>query len=220
MHKSLPDASLIVPSLGFVPWSITPAEAAADASAPRGSFREVPGGRSRSPRRRESAGAARRPLTVSLDTAGESVHFKQDYFWVANHKVHLALIPLNGTNYWSANDSPGGLSWPWQARAEFVGRFVGRGARAPSRHSGTRMTQPPPGGHSAGTAPQTDPEPRVPPAPRHPLSVTAREQTALIRPSPLPIANNIIIVILSHLILSLNLFAFVFVLPCCNFRFN
>lgn len=43
---------------------------------------------------------------------------------MANHKVNLALIPLNGTNYWSGNDSSGGLSQA--AAGEGTARFAGR----------------------------------------------------------------------------------------------
>lgn len=57
---------------------------------------------------------------------------------MANHKVNLALIPLNGTNYWRANDSSGGLS---RATAgEGTGGLAGRRARAPARRGGTRTT--------------------------------------------------------------------------------
>lgn len=58
----------------------------------------------------ESTRAAPRPFIISLDVTRESVHLKQDYFWVANCKVNLALIPFKRTGNWSDNDSPGGLS--------------------------------------------------------------------------------------------------------------
>lgn len=72
---------------------------------------------------------------------------------MANHKVNLALIPLNGTNYLSANDSSGGLSLSMLVRA-LTGLLVEqpflRHLQLPPSHP-VLAARPAPGGRGAVT---------------------------------------------------------------------
>lgn len=117
----------------------------------------------------ESTRAAPRPFIISLDITRESVHLKQDYFWVASCKVNLALMPLNRSSNWSDNDSSGGLSLPGHGKVcgqmSLTSCLAQRGQHGHGTEEGTRMSKSPPrGATELGQDPQAPPEQRDPPA--------------------------------------------------------
>lgn len=113
----------------------------------------------------KSTGAALCPFIISLDITRESVHLKQDYFWVANCKVNLALIPLNRTSNWSDNDTPGGLSLPGHGKVCGQMSLTSCLAQQGQHGHGTGGHQdeqiPSTKGHNAGSGPPWHPQSSV-----------------------------------------------------------